>query len=274
MAGLMDFLFGSNEPILQAQRAAQRTVDPLAEQIRNYQGFGNVQPIDMGAYGGAQAMGNLFGQAGSAASQAFGAANMFDVQGQAQGIANQLNQLAQPQEQAAASQLANRLFSSGQLGATGGAMQLGQLAQAQEQAQTSRNLQALQQAQGQQQQLVNQAMGLSNLAGGLFGQGYQQELARRGQDIGIQNALYGGLQQAAQLQAQPSLYALQKAQNSPGLFQALGGIGQMIGGLGMAGVFGPTPTQIAQAGQTAYGAGVPSIYGYSPQNPYYNLGMR
>ena len=204
MSWLSETLFGTGPNVTGAQRTASAAINPLAEQIRNFQGFGTIGSVDIPTFG-----------------------SLFDVQNGGFGVreagqqyAEQLGLMAQPAEATAANQLANRLFSTGRLGTSGGSQQMADLAQAQQMAATQRGLQGLGFATDLQSQLIN------------------QQLAQRGQDIGIQSQLFGGLQSAAQLQAAPYLAAQQMQQGTPGILGGLGSIGQFVGGLGQAGVFG------------------------------------
>jgi hypothetical protein len=252
-------LFGQSPSEVQesALQQTQSAIDPIAQQIRDFGGFGTVSPANIPRFDPTGApvlpsaatpsqMGSLFGQTAGLAGQTLGQAERFDVGGRAAELAGQLGSLAQPGEQAAASQLASRLFSQGRLGTTGGRTQFAELAEAQERAGTLRDIQALQQAQAEQEVLFGRGLGLGQFASGLRGQeaGIEQalaalqlqqrgqeagiqgqlsqlDLARRAQDIGIQEALFGGLQSAAQLQAAPFLFSQQQARPDQGLFSML-----------------------------------------------------
>lgn len=134
------------------------------------------------------AAGNQYLGMGQNIAQAF---NNFDPNAFAQQQYNLLNQVAGGTDKTAANSLANRLFSSGRLGANdttaGGAF--GQLAQSQAAAQGQRALDAFNMANTQQNQLGGLSQLFSNL--GISSLGAGANLA--GANIGNINAAAGGL---------------------------------------------------------------------------------
>ena len=126
--------------------------------------------------------GGIGGDFLSAARQSLGGISSFNPDEFAANRFQQLQGLARPGEERAASSLANRLFSRGRLGGedTQSGRAFGELDQAQSQAETMRFLQAEDSANNQLQSRIGAASGLANTGTGLQGQGIQQFLASLG----------------------------------------------------------------------------------------------
>lgn len=125
-----------------------------------------------------------------------------------------LRSQARPAEQRAANNLADRLFSSGQLGTTGGAQIFGELALSQEQADIGRQLAAFDFASQERQQNFQNAAGLNTQAlqlAGLDERNFARGASERNAAFGRAFQSFDGLQNLNNIQLQNFQAALNAA---------------------------------------------------------------
>lgn len=185
---------------------------------------------------------------------ALAALSNFDTNAFAAEQLQRLNQLARPDEELAASSLADRLFSRGRLGAgdTFSGRAFGELAQAQSRAETERALSAIGLANTERGRLLGEAQGLTgtgldtilggqNVASSQIGQ-YLAALQGAGAAGGLQRS-FRDSDLAAALTGQAGI-----ANSFAGLENA---INQTLAGAGLVTDARTTAGQIQQAGRTA-----------------------